>query len=84
MIENLSDWVKIKKHKIPAEEHCNYIGHLAIERDACVAVSGCFGSEDVDLRIMSTHSIGSTGYVWKQDGQIFQFVVDHKVMSNSF
>ena len=76
--DGYTDTLVLKKHyfneedRITAEEHCNYIGHLAIERDACVAVSGCIGLEDVDLKIMSSHSIGSSSYVWKQDGQILQ------------
>ena len=33
--------------RIANEEHCNYAGHLLNEPEACVAMTGCFGSEDV-------------------------------------
>ena len=32
---------------------CNYFGHLKNEKGACVAVTGCFGKEDMDFTILS-------------------------------
>ena len=33
-------------------ENCDFLGHLANDMSACVAVTGCIGSEDVDITIM--------------------------------
>ena len=65
-----------EKDRMTDESHCNYIGHLAKETDACVAMTGCLGSDDVELTIMSTHAIGSNGFVWSKEGDI------HIVKSN--
>ena len=32
---------------------CNYFGHLKNEEGACVAVTGCFGKQDMDFTILS-------------------------------
>ena len=37
-------------------EECHYIGHLSKETNACVAMTGCVGSEDINLTIMSSHA----------------------------
>ena len=54
-------------------------GPLAIEKDACVAMTGCFGSDDIELTIMSSHVIGSTGFVWTKEGIVHAVDVDKKV-----
>ena len=58
-------------------EHCNFNGHLENEPEACVAMTGCFGSEDVHFTILSTHAIGSSMFTWTKDGKVE--VVDMKV-----
>ena len=32
---------------------CNFIGHLVNDQSACVAVTGCYGKEDLEMTIMS-------------------------------
>ena len=48
-------------------ENCDFIGHLANDQTACVAVTGCIGSEEVDITIMGDrgglYQIGLTGNV---------------------
>ena len=51
-------------------EHCNYFGHLLNEVDACVAMTGCLGEENVLFTIMSSHSEGSPHFVWTKDGAV--------------
>ena len=51
-------------------ESCNFIGHLTNEPEACVAMTGCPGKEDLQFTILSQHALDSSMYVWKQDGSI--------------
>ena len=58
-------------------DNCHYLGHLANEPEACVAVTGCVGSEDVDFTILSAHSTGSSMFKWTKEGRVE--VVNQKV-----
>ena len=49
---------------------CSFVGHLAKEPEHCVAITGCLGSEDVELSFMSRHAPGSGMYMWKKDGTV--------------
>lgn len=40
-------------------EKCHYVGHLAKEETACVAMTGCPG-EDIDFTILSKHATKSS------------------------
>ena len=51
-------------------EECHFIGHLAKEQDACVAMTGCVGSEDIDFTIMSSHATESAMFKWSKDGHV--------------
>ena len=51
-------------------EECHFIGHLAKEQDACVAMTGCVGSEDIDFTIMSSHATKSAMFKWSKDGHV--------------
>ena len=55
---------------IPNVEQCVYFGHLANEPDACVAMTGCAGSEDVELTILSTHNEVSHTFKWLKEGDV--------------
>ena len=50
-------------------ENCNYIGHLVNETEACVAMTGCPGQDDLQFTILSL-SLDSPMYVWKKDGSV--------------
>ena len=50
-------------------ENCNYIGHLVNETEACVAMTGCPGQDDLQFTILSM-SLDSPTYVWKKDGSV--------------
>ena len=52
------------------DNSCAYIGHLKNEVEACVALTGCFGQDDVLISVMSSHAQDSGGYVWKADGSV--------------
>ena len=51
-------------------ERCHYFGHLANEPEACVAMTGCVGSEDVEFTIFSTHANESPMFKWTKDGNV--------------
>ena len=55
---------------IPNVEQCVYFGHLANEPEACVAMTGCAGSEDVELTILSTHNEVSHTFKWLKEGDV--------------
>merc|ERR1719242_760651 len=49
---------------------CNFIGHLAEENGACVGMTGCPESEDVEFTIMSSRLNGSPMFKWARDGNV--------------
>merc|ERR1711971_748093 len=55
---------------IPNVEQCVYFGHLANEPEAWVAMTGCPGSEDVELTILSTHNEISHTFKWAKEGDV--------------
>merc|ERR1712223_1829032 len=66
----LSRYHSSEEDRIAGVEECHFIGHLEKEVDACVAMTGCVGSEDVDLTILLTHAIGSSMFRWAKDGKV--------------
>lgn len=61
-----------------AEDKCHYVGHLANEPQACVAMTGCPGEQDIDLTIMSEHASHDSGmYQWKLTDEV-------EVLANPF
>ena len=50
-------------------EWCFYNGHLVKEPEACVAMTGCVGTEDVEFTIFSGHS-ESNIFKWTKDGNV--------------
>ena len=43
---------------------------MANDREACVAVTGCVGSEDVEISIRSAmYDTSEFGYIWDEQGQ---------------
>jgi hypothetical protein len=70
------DNIKLEKHffndndRMAYEHDCRYFGYLENERDACVAMTGCLGSEDILLTIMSSHAPGSTRFLWTKEGDV--------------
>ena len=56
--------------RIANEDHCNYIGHLENESEACVAMTGCLGSEDVHFTVLSAHASESSRFIWTKEGSV--------------
>jgi len=55
---------------VPNVEQCIYFGHLVKEPEACVAMTGCVGSEDVEFTILSAHNTGSHMFKWSKEGEV--------------
>ena len=74
--DGYEDRLVLQKHyfneedKMKIDNHCNYVGHLAREKTACVAMTGCLGSDNVEFTIMSKHAADSNSFVWKKNGAI--------------
>ena len=59
----------IENHILSFLKECNYIGHLASEPEACLALTGCPGLDDyVELTILSEHFPGI--FKWYKDGRV--------------
>ena len=56
--------------RIANEDHCNFIGHLENEPEACVAMTGCLGSEDVHFTVLSPHALESSMFKWTKEGSV--------------
>ena len=65
----LSRYYSSEEDRMAGAEECHYIGHLANEREACAAMTGCVGSEDIDFTIMSSHAASSM-FKWTKDGKV--------------
>merc|ERR1739844_415242 len=66
----LSKFYANKQNRIASKERCHYIGHLANELTACVAMTGCVGSQDVQFTILSKHAPNSSTFKWTKDGKV--------------
>ena len=86
--DGYTDRLVLRKHYFNDEDRmdydndCNYNGHLANEKHACVAMTGCLGSDDIEFTIMSTHAVGSAGYVWTKTGEIHMVDINQDVWKN--
>ena len=66
----LSKFYANEQNRMASKERCHYIGHLENEHTACVAMTGCVGSQDVQFTILSKHSPKSSTFKWTKDGNI--------------
>jgi len=66
----LNRYYSSEEDRMLGSEECHFIGYLAKEQDACVAMTGCVGSEDIDLTIMSRHATESSMFKWTKDGHV--------------
>ena len=59
-----------KEDRMANEEHCNYFGHLKNDPDACIAVTGCYGRDDLEFTILTDHGMANHMFVLQKDGQL--------------
>ena len=67
--DGYTDSLILNKHG-EGDDYCHYLGHLEKEREACVAMTGCIGQEDVHLTILSTHATRSASMLWRSTGSV--------------
>ena len=66
----LNRYFSSEEDRMNTADECHYIGYLAKETNACVAMTGCIGSEDINLTIMSSHAKSSFMFKWKKDNHV--------------
>lgn len=66
----LTQFVDENGSQKPTSRDCRYIGHLRSEPEACLAMTGCIGSEDIEFTILSKHAPESGMFKWNIDGQV--------------
>merc|ERR1712172_224711 len=66
----LSKFYANEQNRMASKERCHYIGHLENEHTACVAMTGCVGSQDVQFTILSKHAPKSSTFKWTKDGNV--------------
>ena len=54
----------------PESRDCRYNGYLLSDPEACLAMTGCPGLEDVELTILSEHAPGSGMFIWHKNGMV--------------
>merc|ERR1711953_351600 len=65
----LSRYYSNKNDRLARTENCHFFGHLEGEPEACIALTGCPGSDDLEFTIMSEHSTDAM-FKWKKDGKV--------------
>ena len=65
----LSRYFANEEARLNRAEDCHYIGHLEGEPTACIGLTGCPGSDDLDITIMSEHS-NRAMFQWLMDGSV--------------
>ena len=71
-----------EEDRIGQVEACNYIGHLEKDPEACVAMTGCVGSEDVEFTILSDHATESPMFKWTKEDTVE--VIEHPYLVKNF
>ena len=63
-----TDKLVLDKHS--EDGHCHYIGHLEKEHEACVAMTGCIGQDELEFTILSQHATRSASMKWTKEGTV--------------
>jgi hypothetical protein len=71
-----------EEDRIGQVEACNYIGHLKKDPEACVAMTGCVGLEDVEFTILSDHATESPMFKWTKEDTVE--VIEHPYLVKNF
>ena len=75
----LSQYYSSEEDRMARKELCNYLGHLTNDPTACVAVSGCSGSDDLYFTILSKHDSKSGMFKLSIDGIVEKIESPFKV-----
>ena len=72
----------LEKDRTDQGEACNYIGHLKNDPEACVAMTGCPGSDDVEFTILSNHATESPMFKWTKEDSVE--IIEHPYLVSKF
>ena len=75
----LSRYYSNREEELSGIKRCNFIGNLANEVEACIGMTGCPGSEDVEFTILSSRLTKSPLYKWYKDSGIVEMISIEKV-----
>ena len=75
----LSRYYSNQEEKLSGIKRCNFIGYLANEVNACVGMTGCPGSEDVEFTILSSRLTKSPLLKWYKDNGAVEMISLEKV-----
>ena len=73
--DGFQDHLVLERHymtemdRMARKMHCNFIGHLAKDTEACVAVTGCPG-ERMEFTVNSKHAGRSTRFILLENGEM--------------
>merc|ERR1712141_220064 len=67
--------------RMMGEKHCNYIGHLEKDSESCVAVTGCYGQENLDFSINSNHYGHTLTYRLNTNGDVELIRIDDELVN---
>ena len=65
----LSRYYSNENDRLARAKNCHFFGHLEGEPEACIALTGCPGSDDLEFTIMSEHSTDAM-FKWNQNGEV--------------
>ena len=73
--DGFQDHLVLERHymttmdRMAKKMHCNFIGHLAMDTEACVAVTGCPGDR-MEFTINSKHAGRNNRFILHQSGEL--------------
>ena len=59
-------------------DECRYMGTLEMDPDACLAMTGCPGMEDVEFTILSDDPDRSGLFRWTKEGKVEKIIQEVK------
>ncbi len=58
--------------------NCAFFGSMKYDKDACIAMTGCPGIDDLELTVNTGNAKTSGMFLWKKDGTV-EPLLDEKV-----
>ena len=80
--DNREDAMKLERfylntaEKLERVEKCRFVGHLESNHKSSIALTGCVGTEDVLITILSSNPMIQKMFLWKMDGEVEELKED--------